>query len=319
MVRHLKYMKKISIIAILMMILVSVAPSAEAMNNPILPVNVPEISNVTSTTANVSVPTGMIGSFTPEQLSGIYFEYTPTQQVCIMIYPTPENCLPKKTQKGQLSVTLQGLKPSTAYTVTYKSDNTIYCIQAPCPGNEIQSGSAEFTTSASTNTGGYTFSRNLRYGSRGADVIALQDILRAQGYITVRSTGFFGVSTLKGVSNFQKNYMHISPVGFVGPLTRASLNTLSAPSNSSEYFSGVIQAVSTSCYSDGICSVTIDGKVVVTTIGWSQAIVGSIKGTVNNIGDIQTSKIGTRANVYAQKTSDGYTIYGNSGFYIDVQ
>jgi hypothetical protein len=313
------YMKKISIIAILMMVLVSVAPSADAMNNPTLPANVPEVSAVTSTSATVSVPEGMVSTFTPEQLAGIYFEYIPTQQVCIMIYPTPESCLPKKTTKGQLSVSLQNLKPSTAYTVSYKSDNTINCIMAPCPGNEIQSGSAEFTTSATSTTGGYTFSRNLMYRSRGADVIALQDILRSKGYLNTQSTGFFGIATFRGVKNFQKNYMRISPTGFVGPKTRAVLNNISAPSNTTEYFSGTIQSVSTACFADGECSVTIDGKKVVTTIGWSQAIVGSIKGTVNNIGDIETSKIGARANVYAQKTADGYTLYGNSGYYIDVQ
>ncbi len=304
----------------MMVVLASFAPSVEALNNPILPVNVPEVSNVTSTSATVAVPTGMISTFTPEQLAGIYFEYTPSQQVCILIYPTPENCLPKKTPKGQLTVTLQNLKPSTAYTVSYKSDNTIYCIQAPCPGNEIQSGSAEFTTSAANTTGGYTFSRNLMYRSRGADVTALQDILRAHGYLNVQSTGFFGIATFKAVKAFQKNYMHIAPTGFVGPRTRAVLNTISSsgPVTTEEYFSGVIQAVSTSCYADGICSVTIDGKTVVTTIGWSQAIVGSIKGTVNNIGDIQTSKIGARANVYAKKTADGYTLYGNSSYYIEV-
>jgi hypothetical protein len=314
-------MKKISIIAILMMVLVSVAPSAQAMNNPTLPVNVPEVSAVTSTSATVSVPAGMVSTFTPEQLAGIYFEYGPVRQVCVAIYPVPEECLPKKTTKGQLSVALQNLKPSTAYTVSYKSDNTIYCIQAPCPGNEIQSGSAEFTTNPSIATGGYTFSRNLMYRSRGADVVALQDILRAQGYLSTQSTGFFGISTFRAVKNFQKNYMHIPPTGFVGLRTRAVLNTLSGTTaNTSEYFSGIIQSVSTGCYSDGICSVTIDGKIVVTTVGWShENAVGSIKGTVSSLGEIQTSKIGARANVYAKKTADGYTLYGNSAYYIDVQ
>jgi peptidoglycan hydrolase-like protein with peptidoglycan-binding domain len=308
-------MKKILILAFITMI--SLAPLAQAMNNPALPVNVPEITNIGSTSATASVPSGMISSFSPEQLAGLYFEYIPTGQVCIMIYPTPENCLPKKTPKGQLSVNLQNLKPSTGYTVTYKSDNTIYCIQAPCPGNEIQSGSAEFTTSVSSNTGGYTFSRNLSYRSRGADVIALQDVLRANGYLNIQSSGFFGIATFKAVKKFQKS-VNIRPTGYVGVRTRAALNTLPAPTNIEQYFSGVIQSVSTACFSDGVCSVTIDGKKVVTTIGWSQAVVGSIKGSVNNIGDIQTSKIGARANVYAQKTTDGYSLYGNAGYYIEV-
>ena len=90
------------------------------------------------------------------------------------------------------------------------------------------------------------------------------------------------------------------------------------PVNTEEFFSGTIQSVSTSCFSDGECSVTIDGKKVVTTIGWSQAVVGSIKGTVSSIGEIETNKIGASAKVYAKKTTDGYTLYGNSAYYIEV-
>ncbi len=308
-------MKKTSIIAF-MILMLSVAPMAQALSMPILPVNEPVVSNITSTTANVSVLPAMISTFTSEQLAGLYFEYFETRQICIMIYPTPENCLPKKTIKGQTTAVLQGLKPNTAYTVSYKSDNTIACIQAPCPGNEIQSGYVEFTTSS----GVVNFSRNLMYRSRGADVTALQDILRDKGYLGVRSTGFFGIATFRAVKDFQKNYMHISPTGFIGSRTREALNNPkgSISLNSGEYFSGIIQSVSTACFADGECSITIDGKKVITTIGWSQAIVGSIKGSVNNIGDIETNKIGSRAKVYAKKTTDGYTLYGNAGYYIEV-
>jgi hypothetical protein len=308
-------MKKIPIIAF-MILMLSVAPMAQALNNPVLPVNEPIVSNITSTTANVSVPPAMLSTFSSEQLAGIYFEYFETQQVCIMIYPTPENCLPKKTIKGQTTAVLQGLKPSTSYTVSYKSDNTINCIQAPCPGNAIQSGYVEFTTLSS---GAVNFSRNLMYRSRGADVTLLQDILREKGYLSVQSTGFFGIATFRAVKAFQKNYMHIPPTGYVGPKTRAVLNSFSISANTEERFEGTIQSVSTACFADGECSVTIDGKKVVTTIGWSQAIVGSIKGTVNSIGDIETSKIGSRASVYAKKTPEGYTLYGNANYYIEVK
>ncbi len=312
------YMKKTSFITTVLLAIVVFAPLGQAqMNNPILPVNEPVVTNITSTSATVSISPQMLDTLSSETRSRIYFEYFETMQVCIMIYPTPENCLPKKTPKGQSTFVLQGLKPSTAYTVTYKADNTIYCITAPCPGNEIQSGPTEFMTIADSSSA-YVFSKNLMYRSRGADVVALQDILRSKGYLNSQSTGFFGIATFKAVKAFQKNYMRINPTGFVGPKTRAVLNTISTPTNTAEYFSGTIQAVSTACYADGICSVTIDGKKIVTTVGWSQAIVGSIKGSVNSIGDIETSKIGVRANVYAQKTAEGYTLYGNSGYYIEV-
>jgi peptidoglycan hydrolase-like protein with peptidoglycan-binding domain len=291
----------------------------QATNNPTLLVHEPVVSAITPTTATVSVPQGMLSTLTAEQKAGLHFEYIPTGQVCIMIYPTPESCLPKKTINGQMSVVLQNLKPSTTYTVSYKVDNTIACITTPCPENGLQSGRVEFTTPASGAGMAATFYRNLQYRSRGDDVAALQDILRSQGYLNTQSTGYFGIATFKGVKAFQKGYMRIAPTGFVGPKTRAVLNALPVPIDTQgEYFSGTIQTVSTACFADGECSVTIDGKKVVTTIGWSQAIVGSIKGSVSSIGDIETSKIGARANVYAQKTTDGYTLYGNAAYYIEV-
>lgn len=299
-----------------MVVLASFAPRVEALDNPILPSNTPYVSAVTSTTAAVSVPGGMLDTFSSEQKAGIYFEYYQTQQVCIAIYPTPEYCLPKKSIKGQTSVILRDLKPATAYTVSYKIDNTIACIQAPCPGNEVQSGYTEFTTLAGTGTSG-SFSRNLGLGARGSDVTMLQDLLREKGYFNRASTGYFGYVTYRSVQNFQRS-QNIIQTGFVGPLTRAVLNGFSVNAGTEEYFSGTIQAVSTGCFTDGECSVTIGGKKVVTMIGWSQMTVGSIKGSVNNIGDIQTSKIGSQANVYAKKTTDGYTLYGNANYYIEV-
>lgn len=313
-------MKITRCIAFVLLAVLAVAPLAQAINNPTLPVNEPTVSAVTTTTATVSVPPEMLNTLSTEQKAGLYFEYIPTQQVCVMIYPTPANCLPKKTTPGQTTVVLQNLKPATAYTVSYKIDNTIRCITTPCPENGLQSGSVEFTTQQYA-TGLIYFSRNLMYGSRGDDVAWLQNILRNQGYMTAPSSGYFGLATFRGVKSFQKNYMHIAPTGFVGPRTRAVLNGSmeSVPLNSEGNFSGTIESVSTGCYADGICSVMIDGKKIITTIGWSQAVVGSIKGSVNNIGDIETSKIGAHANVYAKRTTDGYTLYGNSAYYIEVQ
>lgn len=300
------------------MVVFSIASKAHALtiiNNPILPVNEPIVSAVTTNSATVSVSSIILNTLTPEQVAGLYFEYYETQKVCIMIYPTPEHCLPKKTPKGQTSVVLQDLKSNTFYTVSYKTDNTIACVTTPCPSNQTQSGYVEFKTSSDS----YYFDRNLMYRSRGSDVVALQDILRDKGYFNVSSTGYFGPITFRSVKEFQKNNLLI-PDGIVGPKTRAVLNSFSVNTNIvEESFEGVIQSVSTGCYVDGECSVTIDGKKVVTTIGWSQQTVGSIKGSVNNIGDIQTSRIGSRASVYAKKINGGYSLYGSVDYYIEVK
>jgi Putative peptidoglycan binding domain len=303
------YMKKISILLSLA-IFMSCLTFVQASHPDIL-LDQPVVSNITSNSAYISVPDSVLKSLSQEQKDRIYFEYIPSQQVCIAIYPVPENCLPFKTIKGKTSVVIKNLKPSTSYNVYFKADNSIFCITVSCHENNIISATTDFKTKAST-----SFTRNLYYRSRGSDVSLLQDILRSKGYLNSLSTGYFGIATFKAVKAFQKEYMHIVPTGYVGTKTRLAL--LDINTQHEEKFEGTIQSVSTACFSDGECSVTIDGKKVVTTIGWSQEIVGTIKGSVNNIGDMQTTKIGTRAKVYAKKTLEEYTLYGNADYYIEV-
>ncbi len=278
--------------------------------------DIPVITSITATTATVSVPDGALMMISPEERARTYFEYYPTQQVCIMIYPTPENCKPKKTPLGALSATLAGLFPNTEYSVSFKRDNSINCITTPCPSNEYQSAVVSFKTVSQLGIS-TTFYRNLALGARGSDVIALQTILRARGYLSVNPTGYYGFLTRAAVSLYQRNDMHITPTGTVGPLTRASLNGVSVSTSGEERFSGKITAVSTQCFADGICSVSVDGKKVVTTIGWTGGALGSIRGTATDIGSLE-SRIGANVNVYAKKTADGYTLYGNTNYYIEV-
>jgi len=69
-----------------------------------------------------------------------------------------------------------------------------------------------------------TFTRQLKYGSSGADVTALQKLLASQGLFTVAPTGFFGRVTQAAVKAYQIAH-NISPAnGVVGPATLASLN-----------------------------------------------------------------------------------------------
>jgi peptidoglycan hydrolase-like protein with peptidoglycan-binding domain len=142
----------------------------------------------------------------------------------------------------------------------------------------------------------------------------LQEFLKKEGYFEGEVTGYFGVVTKKAVQEYQKS-LGISPTGFVGPFTRAKL--VLELSEVTERFSGKITAVSTACFADGICSVTIDGKTVVITVGRKQGAVGSLLG-VESIGDLE-QKIGKTAEVYAKKTVDGYTLYGDTNYYVRVQ
>jgi peptidoglycan hydrolase-like protein with peptidoglycan-binding domain len=288
--------------------------------------NGPSVSDITSTSAIVSLSRPMLESLAatnPDRINQGYFEYYKTNQVCPAIYPTPEYCLPKKTNKGVTSVQLSDLTPNTAYSVVFKKDNTINCITAPCPANEYRSLVAEFVTpisgqvAASKTQEKGVLTKNIGFRARGADVTSLQLFLVDRGLLAShRASGYFGQHTLRAVREYQKS-QGISPTGFVGAKTREKIN-MHPKEAQGEIFEGTITAVSTGCFSDGECSITVDGKKVVTTIGWSQAVVGSIFGSVSSVGDAE-SKIGSKAVVFAKKTKDGYTLYGNRNFYIEVK
>ncbi|MBI4093764.1 peptidoglycan-binding protein [Candidatus Kaiserbacteria bacterium] len=64
--------------------------------------------------------------------------------------------------------------------------------------------------------------RNLSHGSRGDDVRALQEFLRAEGYLTANATGYFGPATRAALARWQAS-QGISAVGSLGPLTRARI------------------------------------------------------------------------------------------------
>ncbi|MCL9972049.1 MAG: serine protease [Candidatus Pacebacteria bacterium] len=66
---------------------------------------------------------------------------------------------------------------------------------------------------------------NLQFGSKGAQVVELQKFLIEKGYLNGQATGnYFGL-TRQAVIAFQRA-SGISQTGFVGPLTRAKINSL---------------------------------------------------------------------------------------------
>lgn len=68
-----------------------------------------------------------------------------------------------------------------------------------------------------------TFIRNLSVGSTGADVKALQELLKKLGLYTGPITGTFGAQTESSIKKYQTQ-KKLSPVGVVGPATRDLLN-----------------------------------------------------------------------------------------------
>lgn len=90
-------------------------------------------------------------------------------------------------------------------------------------------------TGGTTTTTGYTFNVNLTIGSKGADVMNLQKVLNSDSATMVAATGAgspgletstFGPLTQSAVIKFQKKYGITPAVGYVGPVTRAKLNSM---------------------------------------------------------------------------------------------
>ncbi|MEK7063830.1 MAG: peptidoglycan-binding protein, partial [Patescibacteria group bacterium] len=70
------------------------------------------------------------------------------------------------------------------------------------------------------------FSRTISIGATGADVTALQILLKEKGYLSAEATGYFGPLTYAAVKLLQEANGFES-VGLVGPKTRALLNSFS--------------------------------------------------------------------------------------------
>jgi peptidoglycan hydrolase-like protein with peptidoglycan-binding domain len=69
-----------------------------------------------------------------------------------------------------------------------------------------------------------TIVNNLSVGSQGEEVRELQTKLIGLGYLTTTATGYFGQATKNAVIQYQKDNT-ITSSGYVGPITRASLQT----------------------------------------------------------------------------------------------
>lgn len=88
------------------------------------------------------------------------------------------------------------------------------------------------TTTTTTSTGGttttaassaYVFSSYLVPGSQSSEVLALQQLLQREGYLSATPNGYFGSATTAAVKQFQAA-QGISQTGTVGPQTRTALN-----------------------------------------------------------------------------------------------
>jgi peptidoglycan hydrolase-like protein with peptidoglycan-binding domain len=96
--------------------------------------------------------------------------------------------------------------------------------------------SLSLTISVAQAGSSYQFNQNLTLGSSGPDVSALQQILINQGYLTSASapTGYFGSGTKTALEKLQ-TANDISPAsGYLGPTTRAFLNSSGTSSSANQ-------------------------------------------------------------------------------------
>jgi len=147
-----------------------------------------------------------------------------------------------------------------------------------------------------------TFTANLTVGSTGADVVALQNALIAGGFHIpaiesgAASTGYFGTQTQSAVKLYQTAHS-IPSTGFVGPLTRAALN------------SGSVVAT---CPAGQVC--TPVATVVTCPAGYTCTPVGGTVGTVGApVGIATPGVVGTLA-VSLWSTPSGIVAYKGQSY-----
>ena len=80
-----------------------------------------------------------------------------------------------------------------------------------------------------------------------------------------------------------------------------------------------ITAVDDSCKFDGICSMTIGGVRVITTMGRMAGTDIEPLGQIIGLNGVYNKQIGKTANVYARKlSSTEFTLYGSENFFIEI-
>lgn len=146
---------------------------------------------------------------------------------------------------GSVPVTVGGdtvnLRQVGTYVVTYDAEDeegnpaaqvtrtvTVVHIPQGTGGGSRSGGSSGQSTGevlgAQTDAVGHVFTADLYIGMVGNDVIELQKVLIALGYLQIPApTGYFGPLTQAAVKLYQAAHGIIT-TGYVGPLTRAALN-----------------------------------------------------------------------------------------------
>ena len=136
------------------------------------------------------------------------------------------------TNSGLSSTQIQAIL--TLLTSFGANSATIANVQAALGSGSSTTNTTTTTTNSNKLSFSFNFTTNMKLGTVSADVAMLQKVLNALGF-TVATTGegspgnegtTFGPATKAALINYQQS-VGISATGYLGPLTRAQLNSLS--------------------------------------------------------------------------------------------
>ncbi len=108
-------------------------------------------------------------------------------------------------------------------SVTICSSATLCSTVAIAVSAESSAPTATTAPSTTSTLPNYIFTLPLYRGDEGNEVLKLQERLIEDGYLQVTPNGYYGPATTAAVKAFQRDH-NLSPLGNVGPGTRAALN-----------------------------------------------------------------------------------------------
>jgi hypothetical protein len=126
---------------------------------------------------------------------------------------------PQTQDVGTHNISIYGMDSSGKLAIA-EAKITVNVISTSQAASAISSLNGTNTTPTPSRT---VFKSYLSLGSSGSEVKALQNYLAEKNYFSGSATGYFGTLTQKAVKAFQKAN-GTSPLGVVGPATRALLN-----------------------------------------------------------------------------------------------
>lgn len=160
-----------------------------------------------------------------------------------------------------------------------------------------------------------TITTTLSQGKRGSEVVALQDFLRAHGYFSVASTGYFGPLTRSAVVAFQAK-AGVGIDGIVGVQTRAHIFATDCAGSTLPSTAVTITAITPIPASSGT-TVTITGTGFNSSSVVRFAIGGITNGIVGNNGTTLTFTVPSSIGPYckANEMCAMYLMLVNNGTY----